>query len=65
MKAMLDGNRCAEKCNGATTKNAIVYFPAGTYLVSSSIEIPFGTQMIGDVSVPNAPTFYAKCHLNY
>jgi hypothetical protein len=48
-KALNDGRRCGEKCNGSTTKNAIVYFPPGTYLVSSTIPLPFGTQVIGDV----------------
>lgn len=48
MKAMTEGKRCGEKCNGSTTKNAIVYFPPGTYLVSSTIDVYFGTQVIGD-----------------
>ena len=48
--AMTDGKRCGAKCNGSTTKNAIVYFPPGTYRVSSTIPMPFGTQVIGDVS---------------
>ncbi|KAK5659440.1 hypothetical protein OQA88_641 [Cercophora sp. LCS_1] len=47
--AMNDGGRCGEKCNGSTLKNAIVYFPPGTYLISSTIPLPFGTQVIGDV----------------
>ncbi|KAK4102737.1 glycoside hydrolase family 55 protein [Parathielavia hyrcaniae] len=47
-KAMTDGTRCGEKCNGSTTKNAIVYFPPGTYLISTTIPLPFGTQVIGD-----------------
>ncbi len=45
---MTDGRRCAENCNGSTLKNAIVYFPPGTYLISKTIKIPFGTQVIGD-----------------
>lgn len=45
---MNDGKRCGEKCNGSTTKNAIVYFPPGVYQVSSTIPLPFGTQVIGD-----------------
>lgn len=49
-KAMSDGNRCGKNCNGSTTKNAIVYFPPGTYLVSSGISIYFGTQFIGDAN---------------
>ncbi|KAI1872594.1 hypothetical protein JX265_005474 [Neoarthrinium moseri] len=48
MSAMTDGKRCGEKCNGSTTKNAIVYFPPGTYLVSGSIDVYYGTQVIGD-----------------
>jgi hypothetical protein len=56
-KAMTDGNRCGENCHGSTTKNAIVYFPPGTYLVSRSIEMPFGTQAIGDAN--SRPTILA------
>ncbi|KAL4734222.1 pectate lyase superfamily protein-domain-containing protein [Aspergillus similis] len=48
--AISDGKRCGAACNGATTKNAIVYFPPGRYLVSSSISIYFGTQIIGDAN---------------
>ncbi|KAL4781792.1 pectate lyase superfamily protein-domain-containing protein [Aspergillus varians] len=36
--AINDGNRCGARCNGSTRKNAIVYFPPGTYLVSRTIE---------------------------
>lgn len=49
--------RCGKGCNGSTTKNAIVYFPPGTYLVSSTIPMPFGTQVIGDAN--NRPTLVA------
>lgn len=56
--AMTDGKRCGVKCNGSTTKNAIVYFPPGTYLVSSSIPMPFGTQVIGDAN--NRPKLLAS-----
>ncbi|OTA63183.1 glycoside hydrolase family 55 protein [Hypoxylon sp. EC38] len=48
--AMTDGKRCGVKCNGSTTKNAIVYFPPGTYLISTTIPMPFGTQVIGDAN---------------
>jgi hypothetical protein len=53
-RAISDGNRCGANCNGSTTKNAIVYFPPGRYLVSSSISVYFGTQIIGDAN--NWPT---------
>ncbi|EPS35643.1 hypothetical protein H072_10908 [Dactylellina haptotyla CBS 200.50] len=46
--AMKAGKRCGAGCNGSTTKQAIVFFPSGTYLISRTIEIYFGTQMIGD-----------------
>ncbi|KAB5517285.1 pectate lyase superfamily protein-domain-containing protein [Coniochaeta sp. 2T2.1] len=49
-RAMMDGKRCGEKCHGSTIKNAIVYFPPGTYLVSTSIPLPFVTQVIGDAN---------------
>ncbi|KAK1959917.1 pectin lyase-like protein [Colletotrichum sublineola] len=48
--AMMDGKRCGEKCNGSTTKNAIIYFPPGTYLISTTIPLPYGTQVIGDAN---------------
>ncbi|UNI24919.1 hypothetical protein JDV02_010636 [Purpureocillium takamizusanense] len=57
-KAMQDGKRCGEKCNGSTTKNAIIYFPPGKYLISTTIEMPFGTQVIGDAN--NRPTLIAS-----
>lgn len=47
---MFDGDRCGEGCNGATNKNAIVYLPPGNYLVSTTIEVLFGTQVIGDAN---------------
>lgn len=49
-RTMNEGRRCAEGCNGSTIKNAIIYFPPGKYKISSTIEMPFGTQVIGDVS---------------
>ena len=55
---MNNGTRCGKDCNGSTTKNAIVYFPPGTYLISSTIPLPFGTQVIGDAI--NRPTLVAS-----
>ncbi|KAI1437042.1 glycoside hydrolase family 55 protein [Xylaria sp. CBS 124048] len=47
--AMNDGNnRCLQGCASTTTTPAVVYFPAGTYIISSSIIPPYFTQMIGD-----------------
>jgi glucan 1,3-beta-glucosidase len=51
-RAISDGNRCAPgSCQSTTTTPAVVYFPAGTYIVSSSILDYYYTQLIGD---PNA-----------
>ncbi|OJD12350.1 hypothetical protein AJ78_07043 [Emergomyces pasteurianus Ep9510] len=47
-RAMADTGTCGERCYGSTTKNSVVYFPAGTYLVSSTIDTYFGSQVIGD-----------------
>lgn len=57
-KAMgTNSTRCDRGCNGSTIKNAIVYFPPGNYLVSSTLAMPFGTQIIGDAN--NRPTLVA------
>ncbi|KAK2044724.1 hypothetical protein LZ31DRAFT_465892, partial [Colletotrichum somersetense] len=48
---------CSKGCNRSTTKNIIMYFPPGTYLVSSTILMPFGTQVISNAN--NQPTLLA------
>lgn len=47
--AISSGNRCAPgKCQSSTTTPAVVYFPAGTYIISSSIIDYYFTQIIGN-----------------
>ncbi|KAJ8607486.1 hypothetical protein MRB53_040258 [Persea americana] len=47
--AISSGNRCAPgSCSSSTTQPAVVYFPAGTYSVSSSIIDYYYTQIIGN-----------------
>ncbi|SPN99998.1 related to beta-1,3 exoglucanase precursor [Cephalotrichum gorgonifer] len=47
--AISSGGRCApHQCKQSTTSPATVYFPSGTYLVSSSIIDYYYTQLIGD-----------------
>ena len=48
--AISSGNRCGGGpfCNGTTTTPAVVYFPAGTYLVTTNIINYYYTQIIGD-----------------
>ncbi|MCJ1354548.1 MAG: hypothetical protein MMC33_004537 [Icmadophila ericetorum] len=56
--AISAGGRCGEGCASTTTTPAVVYFPAGTYLISSPIVDYFYTQLIGN---PNAlPTLRAS-----
>jgi glucan 1,3-beta-glucosidase len=61
--AMSSGGRCApgSACKSTTITPAIVYFPAGTYLISSSIIDYYFTQIIGNPnSMPvlkASPTF--------
>ncbi|KAH8805219.1 glycoside hydrolase family 55 protein [Xylogone sp. PMI_703] len=57
--AISAGNRCAPwNCQSSTTTAAVVYFPAGTYMVSSTIVDYYETQIVGN---PNdVPTLKAS-----
>lgn len=57
-RAISSGGRCAPgACNSTTTTPAVVYFPKGTYMISSSIIDYYYTQIIGN---PNClPTIKA------
>lgn len=46
--AISDGGRCGANCGSSTIYPATVYFPSGTYLVSSSITQYFNTEMLGN-----------------
>ncbi|KAK1759744.1 hypothetical protein QBC47DRAFT_115380 [Echria macrotheca] len=54
------GNPCNQGCTSTTTTPGLVYFPAGTYLISSSIKPAYFTQLIGDAS--NPPTLKATAN---
>ncbi|KAI8955338.1 glycoside hydrolase family 55 protein [Xylaria longipes] len=57
-RAISDGNRCVPgACASSSTTNALVYFPAGTYLVSSSIVSYYTTHLVGNPN--NVPTLKA------
>ncbi|KAF3492429.1 LysM domain-containing protein [Arthroderma uncinatum] len=47
-RAVSDGNRCGDNCGSSTIYPAVVYFPPGTYLVSTSIIQYYNTQFLGD-----------------
>ncbi|EJT80809.1 hypothetical protein GGTG_00803 [Gaeumannomyces tritici R3-111a-1] len=55
--ALQSGARCGRGCASTTTTPALVYFPAGTYLISTSLLPPYFTMMVGDAS--NPPTLKA------
>ncbi|KAJ5889305.1 exo-beta-1-3-glucanase [Penicillium tannophilum] len=56
--AISDGGSCGEGCSSSTTTPAVVYFPAGTYLISSSIIDQYNTILLGN---PNSlPTLKAS-----
>ncbi|KAF2793031.1 glycoside hydrolase family 55 protein [Melanomma pulvis-pyrius CBS 109.77] len=46
--AIKDGNRCGLQCGSSSVAGAVVYFPGGTYLVSSSIVQYYYTQFVGN-----------------
>ncbi|UKZ74518.1 hypothetical protein TrVFT333_002188 [Trichoderma virens FT-333] len=57
--AMTSGGRCGpDNCSSSTVTPAIVYFPPGTYVVSSPIIDYYFTMMIGDAV--NLPTLKAS-----
>lgn len=56
--AIAAGNRCGKGCSSSTTAPALVYFPAGTYLVSTPIIQYYYTQLVGDAL--NPPTLLAS-----
>jgi hypothetical protein len=46
--AVSDGDRCGLACGSTTVTPAIVFFPPGTYMISSPIIQYYFTQFIGD-----------------
>ncbi|KAF9068659.1 exo-beta-1,3-glucanase [Rhodocollybia butyracea] len=51
--AISSGNRCGQgTCPSSTITPAVVFFPSGTYLVSSPIIAYYYTQLIGDARNP-------------
>lgn len=55
--AIAAGGRCGQGCDSTTITPAIVYFPAGTYMVSKPLNQYYYTQMIGDAT--NLPVIKA------
>ncbi|CAE6353085.1 unnamed protein product [Rhizoctonia solani] len=61
-RAISDGNRCGQGCKSSTVSPGLVYFPSGTYLVSSPIIPYYYTSMVGDAK--NPPTLLAAASFN-
>ncbi|OOQ88034.1 LysM domain protein [Penicillium brasilianum] len=47
-KAISDGGRCGADCGSSTIYPAVIYFPPGTYLVSSPVIQYYNTEFLGD-----------------
>jgi glucan 1,3-beta-glucosidase len=58
--AITEGDRCGKGCDSSTNTPAIVYFPPGTYVVSTPIIPYYYTHMVGDLS--NPPTIKAAAN---
>lgn len=56
-QAISQGNRCDQDCPSSTISPALVYFPPGTYLVSSPIISYYYSQLVGDPA--DRPTLLA------
>lgn len=56
-KIIAEGDRCGEGCDSSTTTPAIIYFPAGTYVISKPIIQYYYTQFVGDAN--NMPVLKA------
>ncbi|KAI0790705.1 glucan 1,3-beta-glucosidase [Abortiporus biennis] len=55
--AIQDGSRCGQGCDSTTTETAVVFFPQGSYKVSTPIIAYYQTQLVGDARHP--PTLLA------
>jgi hypothetical protein len=60
-RAVSEGGRCGANCGSSTIYPAVVWFPKGTYLVSSSIIQYFNTQFLGDVSRGFKAQLFVTC----
>ncbi|KAK2783289.1 hypothetical protein FQN53_009277 [Emmonsiellopsis sp. PD_33] len=61
--AIDDGGRCpGGNCGGYTGRQAIIYVPGGTYLISETIRLYIGTELRGDPL--NMPIFKAASALD-
>ncbi|KAJ5211430.1 exo-1-3-beta-D-glucanase [Penicillium cinerascens] len=59
--AIAYGGSCEEGCESSSTKGIFVYFPPGTYLISSPIDASYYSQLVGDANdlpvIKTSPSF--------
>lgn len=55
--AISSGERCGVNCGSSTIVPALIYFPAGRYLISSPIIMYYYSQLVGNAK--NPPTLVA------
>ncbi|KAI5795641.1 pectate lyase superfamily protein-domain-containing protein [Geopyxis carbonaria] len=59
--AIQEGSRCGKGCDSSTITPALVYFPAGTYVVSKPIVAMYYSQLVGDATnrpvIKGSPSF--------
>jgi glucan 1,3-beta-glucosidase len=60
--ANIEGNRCGLGCDSRLSESAIVYIPAGTYLISTRIILYYNTALWGDAN--NLPILKATPDFN-
>lgn len=56
--AIAAANNCGKGCLSSSIKGTLIYFPPGTYLISSPINAYYYTQIVGNVSIG---TFSGPC----
>ena len=49
-RAISDGDRCSIDCDAKDVRPVTVYLPSGSYLISSTISLSPGTEILGNVS---------------
>jgi len=60
--AITTGSRCGINCDSSTLSPALVYFPAGTYLLTAPLVQYYYTQLVGDANSP--PTLLVSANFN-
>lgn len=60
--AISSGGRCGENCGSSTVSPALIYFPSGSYVVSSPIIMYYYSQLVGNAN--DLPRIIAAPHFS-